>query len=274
LRLQSKLAANYDRIPWSVSPPLIKPRYIDDVPVLAMTFWSEEIDRYMLRRVAGEVENAIKREPDVSITSLIGGAQRQVRVLFDPVRLASVGLDLSRAAMMLQAANQEPDAGGYPSLQGQVTVHVGGFIRTVEDLQRVVLGIHGGRPVYVQDVATIADGPAEPDQYVFFGTGPAAEEKHIEALGRFPAITLTVAKRKGTNAITVAENVLHRVQDIRGTILPDNVQMTVTRHYGVTAKEKSNELLYHMAIYTYYFTFVFSLCHSCSLSLLLPNTDQ
>jgi multidrug efflux pump subunit AcrB len=248
VRLQSKLAANYDRIPWAVAPPLIKPRYIDDVPILALTFWSQEMDRYMLRRVTAEVENVIKREPNVSITSLIGGAQRQVRVLFDPVRLASVGLDLSRAAMMLQVANQEVGAGAYPSPQGQVAVHVGGFIKTVEDLERVVLGIHGGRPVYVQDVATIVDGPAEPDQYLFFGTGPAAEDKHIEALGRFPAITLTVAKRKGTNAITVAENVLHRVEDVRGSIIPDNVQMTVTRHYGETAKEKSNELLYHMAI--------------------------
>lgn len=248
VRLQSKLAANYDRIPWSVAPPLIKPRYIDDVPILALTFWSQELDQYMLRRVTAEVENVIKREPDVSITSLIGGAERQVRVLFDPVRLASVGLDLSRAAMMIQAANQEMDAGMYPSPQGQVTVHVGGFIKTRQDLERVVLGIHGGRPVYVQDVATIVDGPAEPDQYLFFGTGPAAQEKQIQARGRFPAITLTVAKRKGTNAITVAENVLHRIEDVRGSILPDNVQMTITRHYGETAKEKSNELLYHMAI--------------------------
>jgi multidrug efflux pump subunit AcrB len=248
VRLQSKLAANYDRIPWSVAPPLIKPRYIDDVPILALTFWSQDVDRYMLRRVTAEVETVIKREPNVSITSMIGGAERQVRVLFDPVRLASVGLDLSRVAMMLQSANQEVDAGVYPSAQGQVSVHVGGFIKTVEDLERVVLGIHGGRPIYVQDVATIVDGPAEPDQYLFFGTGPAAEEKHIQARGRFPAITLTVAKRKGTNAITVAENVLHRVEDIRGSIIPDNVQMTVTRHYGETAKEKSNELLYHMAI--------------------------
>jgi multidrug efflux pump subunit AcrB len=231
-----------------VAPPLIKPRYIDDVPILALTFWSRELDHYMLRRVTAEVENVVKREPNVSITSLIGGAERQVRVLFDPVRLASVGLDLSRAAMMLQAANQEMNAGMYPSPQGQVTVHVGGFIKTVEDLERVVLGIHGDRPIYVQDVATIVDGPADPDQYLFFGTGPAAEEKQIEARGRFPAITLTVAKRKGTNAITVAENVLHRVEDVRGSIIPDNVQMTVTRHYGETAKEKSNELLYHMAI--------------------------
>jgi multidrug efflux pump subunit AcrB len=248
VRLQSKLMANFDRIPWAATPPLIKPRYIDDVPILALTFWSQEVEPYILRRVASELETVIKREPNVSITSIIGGAQRQVQVFFDPLRLASVGIDLEQAAMMLQAANQEADAGGYPSPMGQVTVHVGGFLNTIEDVGRVVLGIHGDRPVYVQDVATIEDFLAESEQYLFFGTGPAAKEKHIKHLGRFPAITLAIAKRKGTNAITVAEKVLHRIDDVRGTIIPDNIQMTITRHYGETAKEKSNELLYHMAI--------------------------
>ena len=248
VRLQSKLMANYDRIPWAASPPLIKPRYIDDVPILALTFWSEDADHYMLRRVTAEVENVIKRQPNVSTTTMIGDAQRQVQVLFDPVRLASVGMDLNQAAMMIQAANQEADAGSYPSQKGQVTIHVGGFIRTDQDLQRVVLGIHGGRPVYLQDVATIKDGPAEPSQYVYFGTGPAAADKEIKKQGRFPAITLTVAKRKGTNAITVADEVLHRIADARGSIIPDNIHMTITRNYGETAEEKSNELLYHMGI--------------------------
>jgi multidrug efflux pump subunit AcrB len=256
VRLQSKLMANYDRIPWAASPPLIKPRYIDDVPILALTFWSDESDHYMLRRVAAEIETVIKREPNVSITSIIGGGQREVQVLFDPVRLASVGIDLEQAAMMLQASNQEIDAGAFPSIEGRTTVHVGGFLKTQEDVQRVVLGIHSGRPVYVQDVATIVDGPADPDQYAYFGTGPAAEVKGISKKGRFAAITLTVAKRKGTNAIAIAEKVLHRVDDVRGSILPNNIQMTVTRHYGETAKEKSDELLYHMAIAVVSVTFL------------------
>jgi multidrug efflux pump subunit AcrB len=248
VRLQSKLMANFDRIPWAANPPLIKPRYIDDVPILALTFWSDDTDHYMLRRVVAEMETVIKREPDVSITTLIGGAQRQVQVRFDPVRLASMGLDLEHAARMLQASNQEIDAGTYPSIEGRVTVHVGGFLKTIDDLKRVVLGIHSDRPVYVQDVADIIDGPADPQQYTFFGTGPAALDKGIKQQGRFPAITLTVAKRKGTNAISIAERVLHRVEDVRGTVLPDDIRMTVTRHYGETAKEKSDELLYHMAI--------------------------
>ena len=250
VRLQSKLAANYDLIPWAASPPLIKPRYIDDVPIMALTFWGEDdsVDHYMLRRVAAEIETVVKREPDVSITTLIGGTPRQVRVLFDPVRLASVGIDLNQAAGMLQSSNQAAHAGTYPSREGEVTVHVGGFLKTREDLERVVLGNYHGRPVYVQDVAEVIDGPAEPDQYVFFGAGPAAEEKQIEAEGLYPAVTLSLAKRKGTNAIDVAERVLHRIEKIKGSKLPDNIQMTITRNYGETAAEKSNELLYHMGI--------------------------
>ncbi len=276
VRLQSKLMANYDRIPWAASPPLIKPRYIDDVPILALTFWSDEADHYMLRRVTAEVENIIKREPDVSSTTIIGDARREVQVNFDPVRLASVGLDLDQAAMMIQAANQEGNAGAYPSPKGRVTVHVGGFIKTVEDLQRVVLGIHSGRPVYLQDVATILDGPGEPGQYVYFGTGPAAAEKSIKQQGRFPAITLTVAKRKGTNAIALADKVLERIEDARSSIIPDNIHMTVTRHYGETAKEKSNELLYHMAIAVFSVTLLIWLTlgrrESIVVALAIPVT--
>jgi multidrug efflux pump subunit AcrB len=250
VRLQSKLTANYDRIPWAATPPLIKPRYIDDVPILALTFWSDDpgVDHHLLRRVAAEIETDVKRETDVSITALIGGNPRQVRVLFDAMRLASAGIDLNQAAVMIQAANQASHAGSYPSHEGEVTVHVGGFLKTREDVERVVLGNAQGRPVYVQDVATVLDGPAEPDQYHFFGTGPAIGDKQIVRQGLFPAVTLSLAKRKGTNATAVAERVLHRLDRLRGSKLPGNIQMTVTRNYGETAAEKSNELLYHMAI--------------------------
>jgi multidrug efflux pump subunit AcrB len=247
VRLQSKLMANYDRIPWAASPPLIKPRYIDDVPILALTLWSADADHYMLRRVAAELETVVKRERNVSIATLIGGRPRTVQVYFDPVRLSSVGLDLGHAARLIQAANQEADAGSYPSSQGQVTVHVGGFIESAEDLRRVVLGNQANRPVYLEDVATVSDGPSEPDQYVFFGSGPAFAGPSA-GTGTYPAVTLTIAKRKGTNAIEVAERVLARVAQVRGTIIPDNIELTVTRHYGETAKEKSDELLFHMAI--------------------------
>jgi multidrug efflux pump subunit AcrB len=251
VRLQSKLTSNYDRIPTGVSPPLIRPRYIDDVPILALTFWSEEVDHYQLRRLVTEVEDQVKQEPNVSITTLIGGEQRQVNVRLDPIRLAAYGLDMEQVAGLVSSANQASDSGSFPSRQGQVVVHTGGLLKDAQDVGRVVINVYKGRPVYLRDVAQIEDGPGDPSQYVFFGTGPAAAEKQIQTRkdsGVWPAVTLTIAKRKGTNAISVADKVLERVKDARGRIIPDNVHMTITRNYGETATEKSNELLFHMLI--------------------------
>ncbi|SMC59730.1 Multidrug efflux pump subunit AcrB [Desulfocicer vacuolatum DSM 3385] len=252
VKLQSKLMSNYDRIPTGVSPPLIRPRYIDDVPILALTFWSEEVDTYQLRRLTAEVEDIVKREPNVSITGIIGGEQRQVSVHLDPIRLAAYGLDVEQVTNLVSAANQASDSGSFPSRRGQVIIHTGGLLKNAKEVGRVVINVSHGRPVYLRDVADIEDGPADPGQYVFFGTGPAAMEKQIPTVdatrGVWPAVTLTVAKRKGTNAVGVAEKVLERVNDARGRIIPDNVHMTLTRHYGETAKEKSDELLLHMLI--------------------------
>jgi len=252
VRLQTKLMSNMDRIPCCVAPPLIKPRYIDDVPILALTFWGEHSDYYMLRRVAAEAEDIIKREPNVSLTSLIGGESRQLEVRLDPVRLEGFGLDAAKVAGILSMANRAADAGSYPAREGQIIIHTGEFLKTAEDVKNVVISVHSDKPVYLRDVAEIVDGPQEPDQYVFFGTGPAAAEKGLSdqppPRGVYPAVTLTVAKRKGTNAVTIARKVLARLADARGTVIPDDIRVTVTRDYGETAKEKSDELLLHMMI--------------------------
>jgi multidrug efflux pump subunit AcrB len=252
VRLQSKLLANYDRIPCCVTPPLVKPRYIDDVPILAMTFWGEDVDHYTLRRVVAEVEDLVKREDKASITNIIGGYRRQVAVRLDAARLAAFHLGSGAIVDLLRSANRESEIGSFPSVDGEILVHTGGFLTDAQDVRRVVVAIHGDRPVYLGDVATVEDGPEEPDQYVFLGIGPAAHNKGIvvapSAHGVYPAVTLTVAKRKGANAITVAERILGQVEESRGMVIPENIHMTVTRHYGETAKEKSDELLLHMFI--------------------------
>jgi len=161
-------------------------------------------------------------------------------------------MDPGSIVNMLRTANQESKIGSFPSVDGEILVHTGGFLSNADDVGQVVVGIHGDRPVYLTDVATIVDGPEEPDQYVFLGTGPAAKAKGIagEAVSStlHPSVTLTIAKRKGANAITVAERVLQRVEESRGVVIPQDIHMTVTRHYGETAKEKSDELLLHMFI--------------------------
>jgi multidrug efflux pump subunit AcrB len=253
VRLQSKLMANFDRIPPGATHPLVKPRYIDDVPILALTLTSREVDHYTLRRVAAEVEERIKREPNVSSTRIIGGERRTVQVRLDPIRLAAFGLDEDQVARMIEGANQAVDAGSFPGTGGQILVHVGGFFKDAADVGRVVVHVADGRPVYLRDVADIEDGPEEPSQYVFYGTGPAAPDPVLGGIGPgpkglFPAVTLTVAKRKGTNAVIVARRVLERVKDATGTLIPGNIHVVVTRDYGKTAEEKSNELLFHMLL--------------------------
>ena len=141
VRLQSKLMANADRIPCCVAGPLIKPRYIDDVPILALTFWSDSADHLTLRRVAAEVEDRVKREPEVSLTTLIGGVSRRIEVRLDPVRLAAYGLDSDRISQMIFAANQASDAGQFPSRDGQIIVHTGGFLKTLEDVKNLVVHV-------------------------------------------------------------------------------------------------------------------------------------
>jgi len=281
VRLQSKLLANYDRIPPFVSQPLIKPRYIDDVPILTLTFWGKDTDHYLLRRVAAEVEDIVKRENDVSATVLIGGETRQILVQLDPVRMAAFALDDKQITEMIGAANMESQAGSYPSPEGQVLVHVGDFLKNVEDVKQLIVSVHNGKPVYLKDIATVIDGPREPSQYTFFGLGPSAEEKEIfletpPDKGIFPSVTLTVAKRKGTNAITVANNVLARINNVKGVVIPDNIHTTITRNYGETAKEKSNELLYHMMIAIVSVTFLIMLTlgrrESGVVALAIPVT--
>jgi multidrug efflux pump subunit AcrB len=252
VRLQSKLLANYDRIPKGVSAPLVKPRYIDDVPILCLTFWSGTVDHYLLRRVSAEMEKVVKRGDNVSVTTLTGGYRRQVQVRLDPARLAAFHLDPGTIAQILPAANEESRDGSYPSPEGEIVLHTTGFLRNAVDVGRIVVGAYDGRPVYLREVAGIMDGPEEPDQYAFLGRGAAASEKGITGAttreGIYPAVTLAVAKRKGANAITVAEEVLKQVEAYRGIIIPDNIHVTITRNYGETAEEKSNELLLHMFI--------------------------
>ena len=239
VKITEKLRSNFDRIPPGVSQPLIKPKSIDDVPILALTLHSAHYDHLTLRRLAAQIEESVKQVPLVAETSLIGGAKRAIRVLLDPVRLASRGLSSAGLAPMLQQANRQFRAGGLTTANQEVLVETGAFLKSAEDVANVVVGVYSGRPIYLRDVAEIVDGSEEASQYVLHGSGGQLEE---------PAVTLTVAKRPGANAITVADEVMRKVDLLKGNLIPADVTVTVTRNYGGTAAEKSNELLLHMGI--------------------------
>ncbi len=254
----NKLYSHFDRIPSGVSQPLIKVRSIDDVPVLALTLWGPGYDAFQLRRIAGELDHAVKQVDNVSETVLLGGLRRQLRVTLDPQRLANYRLTPAGIAQTIQASNRRGDAGSFARANQEIAVEAGRFVASAEDARRLVVAAPNGRPVYLGDVAEVRDGPEEPANYVMFSEGGATQGAAF-AGREFPAVTLTVAKRKGTNATEVAAQVLERVESLRGFALPDDVRLSVTRNYGETAKHKSDELLKHLLIATFSVTLLIAL---------------
>ncbi|MBU1405678.1 MAG: efflux RND transporter permease subunit [Proteobacteria bacterium] len=240
VRLNQKLATNFDRIPYGVVPPLVKPHTIDDVPVLALTLHSPRYDHYTLRRLTAQLDDAVKNIPEVAETKLIGGAKRQVRVLFDPARLAARGLTATEIIPALQQANLQSYSGTLQSQNQETLLHTGRFLTSAREIGRIVVGVHHNRPVYLDEVADVVDGPEDPSNYVLFGSGKGQPEE--------AAVTLSLAKRPGANAVQVVETVLAKIEGLKGTLIPTDVTVSVTRNYGETAAEKSNELLLHMGI--------------------------
>jgi multidrug efflux pump subunit AcrB len=247
IQTYNKLYSNFDSIPPGVSQPLIKVRSIDDVPIMALTLWGKNYDAYRLRQIAGELENSLKPLDDVSETKIIGGQPRQVRVSLDTSRLAAYGLTAGAIVGQLQSGNSRGQAGSFARDNVEFQVEAGTFFNSLEDLRQVVVGVHDGHPVYLRDVvADMEDGPAEPNNYVLFANARGG----AGATSDYPAVTITLSKRKGTNATDISERVLGKVSALRGYVLPNDLNVTVTRNYGETAKDKSDELLKHLLIAT------------------------
>jgi len=238
VRLNQKMFANFDLIPPGASQPLIKPRSIDDVPILALTLSSARYGPFELRRIAAQVHDAIKQTNDVSEVTILGGQRRELRVTLDEARLAGYGLSVNQVFGALQGANRRLPSGRFGAGNRETILETGDFLRSVADAREVAVGAANGKPVFLRDVANVTDEGEEPSQYVAQG----------DRKGFVPAVTISVAKRKAKNAITVADAVLKRVETLKGTVIPPDVDVTISRNYGETAAEKSNELLFHMLI--------------------------
>ena len=239
VRLNQKLAANADRIPPGVVGPIVKPRSIDDVPIMAVTVWSERYGDDQMRSVAAQLRDAIAEVTDVSAVTLIGGRPRQLRVDLDPSRLAAYDLDPLAVQRAITATNARDTASGTVRTGQILGLEAGAHLQAADDVRGVVVRSASGRAVTVRDVAEVTDGAAEPGSYVTY------QARHS---GAHPAVTLAVAKRKGTNAIDVAHRVVQKLDTLKGTLVPSDVHLTITRDYGETAAEKSNELLWHMLL--------------------------
>ena len=245
VRLNQKMFANFDLIPPGASAPLVKPRSIDDVPILALTLASDRYDHFTLRRIAAQIHDQIKEVQDVSEVRLIGGQRRQIRVTLDEASMAAYNVAPAMLIPVLEQSNRQLQSGGFSANNREFLVETGGFLRTADDVGGVVIAVFNNRPVYLRDVAKVDDGPEEAADYVLYGSGAAHQQNASQIL---PAVTVSVSKRKGTNAIQIADRVIEKVNELKGKIIPGDVQVAVTRNYGETASEKSNELLLHMMI--------------------------
>jgi multidrug efflux pump subunit AcrB len=252
VKLYQKLLSGLDQMPQGATPPLVKSRTIDDVPVLGLTLWSDRYDGFDLRRIGTELRRELGLIDNVSDVQVIGGQRRQVLVHLDAARLAGSHLDPGMIVQALQLQNATVPSGSFEMGGQQVLVETNAFLKDAEEIADLVVGVYDGRPVFLRDVATITDGAAEAKEYVFFASGPAAgdDQPEMRADGDvvLPAVTLTIAKRKGSDAHEVVSSVLAKIEDLDGRLIPPGVNVTVTRDYGETAKEKADELLTHLIV--------------------------
>ncbi|MCG6943532.1 MAG: efflux RND transporter permease subunit [Thiohalocapsa sp.] len=269
VRLNSKVMSNQDWLPQNlgVGEPIIKPKGIDDVPILTATLWSRDRagGAYELGKVAHAIEQEIKRVDGTRDIYTVGVPEQVVRVVLDPQALAAHGIDLGDLRRSLQAGNSIRDDIGVVADNTEVLVQAGTFLTQPEQIGDLVVGLHGGRPVYLRDVARIERGPQVPATYVSMGLGPGA--KHGEAppaehalsdtelcalaMGcTTPAVTIAVAKKEGENAVDIAARVEQRIAQLEGTFIPDDVEVSITRNYGETADYKAKKLITKLAFAT------------------------
>jgi multidrug efflux pump subunit AcrB len=239
VQLNQKLASNADRRPAGASEPLVQARSIDDVPIMALTLWGPGYDDVQLRLVATQLQEVLKEVPDVSSITTIGGRPRQVTVALDPAALAARHLDPLAVRAALTRADVRVTANGVIGGNQSTAVETGSRPTSSDEVREIVVGAVKGQPVRLADIAAVADGGGEPADYVMF---------HERGGRSSPAVTLAIAKRKGTNAIAIAKAIERRVELARGDLIPRDLHVTVTRDYGHTAAQKSNELLWHMLL--------------------------
>ncbi|GAB4338891.1 MAG: efflux RND transporter permease subunit [Candidatus Abyssubacteria bacterium] len=251
IKLYNKIQQNIDLVPPGVTGWVVKPVEIDDVPIVNLTFYGENQSDHDLRRVAEEVIDRLQGIKDTARTTVVGGRERQVRVLLDPQKLAARKLAPLDIAHALRAANVTLASGSFSKDGREIEVRGGIFLDSPDDVRNLVVAAYEGQPVYLRDVASVIDGPAEPTSYTRIGFGPAAGHKNIPEELRsssLPCVTIGIAKRRGSNAVWVAEEILAQLETMKGTVIPDDIHVLVTRNYGETADDKVNELVESLAV--------------------------
>ncbi len=255
VKLYNKISMHMDEIPPIVKGWVVKPVEIDDVPIVNITFASDKLTDFELRRIAEEVEIRLQSVKNTGRTYIVGGAPLQVKVLLDIESLASRGISIAQVIRAIQAADMKFQAGAFTEDNREALLEAGSFLETPSDVGDLIVGLHKGSPVYLRDVARVEEAPADVESYCDFGLGPSAEKRFpvppgLEGAKRknYTAVTLAVAKKRGTNAVWVSEAVQERLEKIKEEVIPEGVYTWITRDYGETANDKVNDLLEGLAL--------------------------
>ncbi|MBF0124933.1 MAG: efflux RND transporter permease subunit [Magnetococcales bacterium] len=256
LRIYNAIFSNQDFLPRNlgVGQPLVKPKGIDDVPIVTLTLWSDNPDRTAtdLTRIAHSLESELKRVPGTRDVYTIGAQQRIVHVLLDPQKLSGYGIALTDLENSLGGANFSRDVGPIIKDNHSIPVQAGEFFSSTDQVADLVVGFHNGAPIYLRDVAQINLENDQPETYLWFGTGAGAGKRGITQRGEFPAVTLAVAKKTGTNAVAIAQSVISQADQLRAHLIPDDVHVTITRDYGLTADAKATKLIGKLTFATFF----------------------
>ncbi len=247
VKLYDELAKHEDMFPKGVYKPMVKTRSIDDVPMLGLTLWSETQDDFQLRQIAEEVTSEIEKVKDVAITKEIGGSNRELKVILDKDKMAENGVDALGIMQMIQANNGSSQSGSFVQNDQEYLVTTGQFLSNAEDVENLVVGVNKNMPVYLKQVSTVQDGPSTARSYVSFGYGKA-NEKFKTAKSEYPAVTISIGKVKGADAMKISEKIIDKVEHLKKSLIPNDVHVEVTRNYGETASHKVGELLLHLGI--------------------------
>ena len=237
VKLYTEIMKHMDQMPQGVSMPLIKTRAIDDVPVMALTLWSDRYGDYSLRQMAEVMTSEIKKVPDVAAVTILGGRSKEIKVVLDKDKMTGNHLDMASISKYIQGSNVQLASGNILSGDSAFSVQSGSFLKTADDVANLVVGINGDMPVYLRQVAQVEEGPGTPSQYVSYG------EKSDH-----PAVTIAIAKKSGVDAKKLAGEILGQVDHLKKELIPSDVNVTTTRNYGQTASDKVSELLLHLFI--------------------------
>jgi multidrug efflux pump subunit AcrB len=237
VRLYDTVHSHRDWLPpnLGVMEPVIKPRGIDDVPIVGLTFWSKDAahSAFDLQQVARAVEIELKRIKGTRDVSTIGGPDHAIRVLMDADRMTAYGVTPQDISGALKMSNAQQTSGSLTAGNREILVQTGTYLESAADVKQLVISVRDGKPVFMSDVAKIEDGPDQPTAYAWFGSKE----------GEFPAVTMQISKQPGVNAADVATGAIKRIEDLKNTVIPDGVEVTVTRNYGETATEKAQKLI-------------------------------